>query len=42
LEVLATDPAAATDLAAWARMRGHNVEDLERAGDLVRAVIRLG
>lgn len=42
VEVLATDPAAATDLAAWARMRGHHVEDLERAGDVVRVVVRLG
>lgn len=42
VEVLATDPAAATDLQAWARMRGHHVELLERTGDDVRVVVRLG
>lgn len=42
VEVLATDPAAATDLAAWARMRGHHLEELEQDGDDVRVVVRLG
>lgn len=41
IEVLSTDPAAATDLPAWSRMRGHVVELLERDGDDVQVVIRL-
>jgi tRNA 2-thiouridine synthesizing protein A len=42
VEVLATDPAAGPDLAAWARMRGHHVEELDESGDVVRVVVRLG
>ncbi len=42
LEVLATDPAAGPDLGAWARMRGHHVEELHQDGDDVRVVVRLG
>lgn len=42
VEVLATDAAAAPDLAAWARMRGHHVEELEQVGGAVRVVVRLG
>ncbi len=42
IEVLATDPAAGPDLSAWARMRGHHVEELAQADDDVRVVVRLG
>ena len=43
LTVLATDPAAAVDVPAWARMRGHAVVRSERADDGVLAVtVRLG
>lgn len=41
LLVLADDPAAAADLPAWARMRGHTVLDLTTGGQ-VRCRIRLG
>lgn len=41
LVVLATDPAAAADLPAWCRLRGHTLLDLH-LGDEVRADIRLG
>ncbi|MFS0706455.1 sulfurtransferase TusA family protein [Cellulomonas sp. 179-A 9B4 NHS] len=54
LRVLATDPAAAVDLPAWARMRGHAVVASDRpgrrpgddaggdAGDEVAVTVRLG
>ncbi|MFC8192914.1 sulfurtransferase TusA family protein [Cellulomonas sp. NPDC057328] len=54
LRVLATDPAAAVDLPAWARMRGHAVIASVRtgrrpgdgagddAGDEVAVTVRLG
>lgn len=41
LLVLATDPAAAADLPAWCRMRGHTLLEAD-GGDQVRALIRLG
>ncbi len=42
LRVLATDPAAAVDLPAWARMRGHAVVRCDRSGDDVVVTVRLG
>ncbi|GAA1783068.1 sulfurtransferase TusA family protein [Nostocoides veronense] len=40
LVVLATDPAAAADVPAWARMRGHTVESVDNDADgQVRAVV---
>ena len=43
LEVWATDPAAALDLPAWCRMRGHElVEVVQEAGEVpIRVVVRL-
>lgn len=42
IQVLATDPAAAADLPAWCRMRGHTVIGIEHADGLVGCRIRLG
>ena len=43
LTVLATDPAAAVDVPAWARMRGHAVVRSEHAEDGVLVVsVRIG
>jgi tRNA 2-thiouridine synthesizing protein A len=33
IAVEADDPAAAADVAAWCRMRGHDYDGVERAGD---------
>lgn len=41
LRVTATDPAAAVDLPAWARMRGHVLVTCVRDGDAVVVEIRL-
>ncbi|QGQ19113.1 sulfurtransferase TusA family protein [Cellulomonas sp. JZ18] len=41
LRVTATDPAAAVDLPAWARMRGHELVTCEGTGDLVVVTVRL-
>jgi tRNA 2-thiouridine synthesizing protein A len=42
LLVLASDPAAAADLPAWARMRGHTLDSVQREGDdiAVRLILR--
>ena len=32
--VLATDPAARYDIAAWCRMRGHELHEMAEVGDL--------
>ena len=42
IQVLATDPAAAADLPAWCRMRGHTVIGIEHAYGLVGCRVRLG
>jgi tRNA 2-thiouridine synthesizing protein A len=43
LALLATDPAAATDVPAWCRMRGHELVAATEAQDGVcRYLIRLG
>ncbi|GAB3592039.1 hypothetical protein GCM10027446_12010 [Angustibacter peucedani] len=42
LTVLATDPAAALDVPAWARMRGHEVVRDERPDGELRLTVRLG
>ncbi|RYP85643.1 sulfurtransferase TusA family protein [Nocardioides guangzhouensis] len=43
LAVLATDPAAATDIPAWCRMRGHEFLGSEMTGRGVqRFLVRLG
>lgn len=42
LRVRATDPAAAVDLPAWARMRGHAVVTSDDADDEVVVTVRLG
>ncbi|WP_136519752.1 sulfurtransferase TusA family protein [Cellulomonas telluris] len=41
LRVRATDPAAAVDLPAWARMRGHALVSVERGEDDVVVLVRL-
>lgn len=43
LEVLATDPAAALDLPAWCRMRGHELVEVRQGppGQAVRVLVRL-
>lgn len=40
--VRSTDPAAAHDVPAWARMRGHEVIGSERTDDELRVRVRLG
>lgn len=40
--VLTTDPAASTDVPAWARMRGHTLVVDEDHGDYRRIVVELG
>lgn len=40
--VRASDPAAAVDLPAWARMRGHTVLAVEEDDDEIRVRVRLG
>ena len=42
LLVLASDPAAAADLPAWARMRGHTLDSVQREGEdiAVRLILR--
>lgn len=43
LTLLATDPAARQDVAAWARLRGHEMLTAEHeAPDLWRLTVRLG
>ncbi len=42
LVVRSTDPAAAHDVPAWARMRGHEVIGSERTDDELRVRVRLG
>ena len=42
LAVLATDPAAATDVPAWCRMRGHEFLGTENVGNgVMRLLVRL-
>ena len=40
VEVLSDDPAAATDVPAWCRMRGAGFEGSSPADDAVRYVVR--
>ena len=40
--VLTTDPAASTDVPAWARMRGHRVVADQDRGDHRHLVVELG
>ncbi|WP_182111346.1 MULTISPECIES: sulfurtransferase TusA family protein [unclassified Actinotalea] len=42
VEVLWTDPAARNDVPAWARMRGHAVEEPEPGGPPGATRVRLG
>lgn len=35
--VLATDPAARYDIAAWCRMRGHELAEMAEVGDTIEA-----
>lgn len=41
LVVLSTDPAARPDIAAWCRMRGHELLRQEPEGDAIRHLVRL-
>jgi TusA-related sulfurtransferase len=41
VEVLATDPAAAHDIPAWCRLRGHEFVGATDAGDHVVYVVRV-
>ncbi|HEY0118192.1 MAG TPA: sulfurtransferase TusA family protein [Cellulomonas sp.] len=40
--VLATDPAAAVDVPAWARMRGHQVLETKEDGEQLVLTVLLG
>lgn len=42
IQVFASDPAAAADLPAWCRMRGHTVLDVAQEEGWVTCRIRLG
>jgi TusA-related sulfurtransferase len=42
IEVLADDPAAATDIPAWCRMRGHEFVAAEPLDTGTRYLVRLG
>ena len=42
IRVLATDPAAAVDVPAWARMRGHTVAENKNDGELLKLTVVLG
>jgi len=40
IEVLATDPAAESDLQAWARRTGQEIIEIKKEGEVIRALIR--
>lgn len=42
ITVLATDPAAAVDVPAWARMRGHQVLHMQEDGEHLVLTVLLG
>lgn len=40
LEVIATDPAAKSDLQAWARRAGHEIIDMKEENGVLRVLIK--